>query len=115
MRDDLLTDCREQLRAAAAAVGDDPKDIDCYYHPYDEEQPWSYDEENRPVVRCRGDELPTRKYDAGFGGVEGEPVVGFSERFVYVRVGYDGAEHIAIVPRLPDALGKNIPHYYGGG
>ena len=113
------TTTRRQVALAAAENGEKPEDLRCFYHPHiDDGNNWGYWDGGNGVpetVECRGDELPDRKYDSGYGGVEGEPVICFSERYVYFRTGYDGSEWIDSMPISPDHLSKRLPHYLGGG
>ena len=46
--------------------------------------------------------LPERQFDASYGGVEGEDVIAFSSRFIYVKGQYDGSEWMEAVPRTPE-------------
>ncbi len=62
----------------------------------------------------RFDQLPGRKFDAGYGGIEGPVILAFSEKYVYVKGVYDGAEWIAPVPRNPDAVTGELPVIGGG-
>ncbi len=113
MNDDM-TNTRRHVERAALENGETLADLDCYYHAYDEDDPNWY-RDGHPVIHCRGDELPERRYDRGYGLVEGEPAICYSERFVYFRTGYDGFEEIQSIARHPDHIGKHIEHYYGGG
>ena len=52
------------------------------------------------------------EFDAGFGGVEGKPFTLWTHDRVYFPVCYDGAEWVASVSRLPDAVSTS---HVGGG
>ena len=88
---------RQMVTEAIEAAGDDPAAVVCVYQSKvgrgDTRSTYG-----QPLVGSVSD-LPTRKFDAGFGSVEGEPFIGFSERFVYVCGHYDGAEWVEVVPR----------------
>lgn len=93
---------KEQVAEAATAVKDDTGAMVCFYRPkvgadYASDE-WG------PRVRCGFAELPEREFDEGYGGREGEPFIGFTERFVYVCGTYDGAEWIDAVPRSPEVV-----------
>jgi hypothetical protein len=51
------------------------------------------------------------KFDAGYGGSEGPPVLIWTEEYVYFPVVYDGAEWLDRAPRNPRAEGQ--PHVGG--
>jgi hypothetical protein len=98
---------RAQVLTACREVGDDPETLVCFYVPLgDGEATWQV--EDRAPVRCAFRDLPERVFDSGFGGQEGEPVICFSERHVYVRVNYDGSMWVAAVPRHPEGV-ERIP------
>lgn len=111
MRDDMET-TKGQVANALKRTGDDPASLVCFYRPKTGER--YHHDEFGPVVRCTFDELPTREFDAGYGGVEGEPVICFSERYVYVKGCYDGSEWVSAVPRNPDSVGDTLPVIGGG-
>lgn len=114
-----MTNLKAQVAEAAEAVKDDPSSMICFYEPVDENggrrSSWS-SKPAPPPIRCTFDELPTREYDSGYGGVNGEYFIGFTERFVYVRSVYDGAEWIDAVPRSPEQFtaSPQFPELGGG-
>lgn len=96
---------------AAADVGDDLDTLECVYLPMEnEERSWEQQVRQREIVRCRFKDLPERAFSAGYGGVEGEPVICFSDKYVYVKVVYDGSEWVEAVPRHPHVVtAQNLP------
>jgi hypothetical protein len=54
-----------------------------------------------------------REFDAGYGGVEGDPFVAWTNTHVVFGVCYDGAEWLAKLPRNPDE--DSEPQHFGGG
>lgn len=58
------------------------------------------------------DEDLDRKFDCGYGGVEGVPFTVWTADRVYFPRCYDGAEGVASVARNPD--GKPTQHVGGG-
>src|SRR5205814_17400 len=109
-----MTTIKEQVAKATARVGDDPRSLQCFYVPMTADER-AYDREvaSRPVVACTFDELPEAEFYAGFGGVSGAPVLCFSERYVYVKVVYDGSEWIEAVPRHPEYVKNPLPELGG--
>lgn len=59
-------------------------------------------------------DLPEKNFHAGYGGINGEPCIAFTEKFVYISIQYDGFEWMEAIPRNPDSVGKSIP-WPGGG
>ena len=110
-----MTTIKEQLAKCLQETGDKPDDLICFYQPHAGPVDW-FDggTDGFPVIRAAFDELPDREFRAGLGGVEGEPTIAFSERYVYIRVYYDGAEEFKAVPRNPENVGATIP-WFGGG
>lgn len=84
----------------ALAEGDTLESLDCYYNPVPEYGS-AYDA-SIELIHCRGNDLPEREFDAGYGGVEGEPIICFTDRYVYFRRSYDGYESIGYMPRHPE-------------
>ena len=107
---------KNQVRKAVKKVEDDLNELVCFYQNYEGRPYWFFKKRDNfpPIVKCNFDGLPERKFHSGFGGTEGEPVIAFSDNYVYVKVYYDGAEHVQAVPRHPESIGNNIP-WYGGG
>ena len=112
----MTTTIKKQLAECLRETGDKPDDLTCFYQNH-HGQFYSFASDGQndlPVIRATFDELPEREFDAGFGGTEGEPTIAFSERYVYIRVYYDGAEGFDAVPRNPENVGASIP-WFGGG
>ncbi len=94
---------KAQMLEAIKEAGDDPSEVVCCWsHPGVDE-----------LITSGVDELPERKYSAGYDGVEGEPCIAFSPRYVYVKEVYDGAECFVAVPRHPEFV--TYPRAIGGG
>ncbi len=53
--------------------------------------------------------LPHRLFDQGYGGTNGEPLIAFTKKYVYICVQYDGAEWMEAIPRHPEVVGNIIP------
>lgn len=49
-----------------------------------------------------------KKFDSGYGGIEGVPFTAWSAKTVYFPLSYDGAEWVGSVSRHPD--GKPTEH-----
>ncbi|MGI8765691.1 MAG: hypothetical protein ACR2KM_04135 [Gemmatimonadaceae bacterium] len=98
-----MTTTQEQVREALEATGEAEGDLVCFYRPPYYIAP-VHITPKPTLVRCSVAELPTREYDAGYGGVEGEEVICFGPRYVYFRATYDGAEWITSAPRNPEVL-----------
>lgn len=113
-----MTTTKEQMLDAIERTGDDPASVVCLYQTLEDERAadsarWAREPFTPTFVRCTVDELPERPYSDSWGVREGEKVLGFSERYVYVRCTYDGSEWIAAVPRHPDSV-TFIPTLGGG-
>lgn len=104
---------KNQVKEAVERVDDDVNKLTCFYQNH-QGQPYYREENILPTIMCKFDELPEREFHDGFGGTEGEPVIAFSDNYIYVKVYYDGAEHVQAVPRHPENIKGNIP-WYGGG
>ena len=107
-----MTTAQEQLRDAVENNGEKVEDLlICFYEgPVD----YSYDGPPIPITECSFEELPTRKFNPGYGGVEGETVIAFSERYVYIKGCYDGQEWMEAIPRHPEVVSNGIPIVGGG-
>jgi hypothetical protein len=92
-----MTTLKEQVRSAAERVGENPETVLCLYRPHLEGE--SFSSRFGDPVQCRFADLPEREFYDGFGSTAGEPFIGFSESYVYVRGCYDGSEWIEAVPR----------------
>lgn len=102
---------REQFLEAIQEAGDDPATVICYFQPVPpgiERPGWQVKECGAPI-RCLANSLPGREFDAGYGSPEGEPAIGFSERYVYIKVQYDGSEWVEKIPRHPEFVESPIP------
>lgn len=97
-----MTTIKRQVEDAARHAGDDPSAMICFIRRQIGGERWS--EQWGPVERCTFAELPSREFDAGYGGHEGEPFIGFTDRYVYVCGQYDGSEWIDPVPRSPEGV-----------
>lgn len=88
-----------------------PSDVVCIVR---ERNP--YDDTFGPAKQCRFDELPEREFSDGYGGVEGDDVVGFTAHWVYVHAVYDGAEWFQAVPRDVETAMRmtRLPEVGGG-
>jgi len=66
-----------------------------------------------PVVAVApSQDVLDEKFDAGYGGSEGPPVLVWTEDYVYFPVVYDGAEWMDRAPRNPRPEGMG---HVGGG
>ena len=102
-----LCECETTLKQqviAALAGNDKPEDIDCYWYECDRDKIAFYDGKYGPLHHGSVNDLPANEYDAGYGGVNGPPFIGFSADFVYVRGVYDGSEWIQAIPRHPSSM-----------
>ena len=54
-----------------------------------------------------------KKFNCGFGGVEGVPFILYTSNYIYFPVCYDGSEWVESVPRHPDD--SWTPRHFGGG
>lgn len=64
------------------------------------------------VVGCTLDDAALdRRFDCGFGGVQGAPFTLWTSRRAYFPAQYDGAEWVASVPRHP--CGEPTEHVGG--
>ncbi len=113
-----MTTLKAQVQNAAAQCGDDPATIDCFSRPLlpDAGDGMYRSESFGPQVRCDFENLPDREFDAGYGSPEGEPFIGFSKDFVYIRAVYDGSEWVEAIPRHPDRMLRRgwFPEVGGG-
>jgi hypothetical protein len=110
----MTTTIKAQLQATAEEMGDDPETLECFYLPLRQGQrTWEAEVRQRPMVRCGFADLPEREFYAGYGAVQGEPTIAFSDRYVYIRSVYDGAEAFEAVPRHPEHV-TFIPEVGGG-
>lgn len=102
---------KEQLLKAIEETNDDPNTLVCFYQPVPEDvnyPGWHQNECDEPL-QCTIDELPTDEFDAGYGGPNGSPSIAFSDKFIYIRVQYDGSEWFEAIPRHPEHVTKPIP------
>lgn len=100
-----MTTLKQQVRDAAELAGDnDYPSMVCFFRPAIISEQDGCVEDFGPRARGAFADLPERKFDAGYGGHEGEPFIGFTEQFVYVCGTYDGAEWIVAVPRSPEVV-----------
>jgi hypothetical protein len=66
-----------------------------------------------PVVAIAPDEsVLDVEFDASWGRENGQPVLIWTEDYVYFPVGYDGSESLGSAPRNPRAEGQS---HVGGG
>jgi hypothetical protein len=52
-----------------------------------------------------------KRFDDGFGGIDGEPFTLWTKDFVYFPVVYDGSEWVGYAPRNPNKM--KTPHQGG--
>ena len=109
----MSTTIQTQLRDALWD-GDTEEDLECYYQNVTEDLYGGVAPEIIGPVPFA--ELPTRPFDAGYGGVNGEPTIAFSPRYIYIRAVYDGSEWFTAIPRHPEVLQADgdIPVVGGG-
>lgn len=100
----------------ALRPGDSLGALVCYWQPLIGDRVWD-DECWGPIQKTSGIELPEREFHSGYGGVDGERVICFSDRYVYIKVQYDGSEWVEAIPRSPESLLAygSIPEAVGGG
>ncbi len=108
------TTTREQMLKTIKAVGEDPEKVFCIYQNVpDGYRPCDFS--NLPLETCPATALPEREFYPGYGGVEGEPVIGFGQRYIFVKACYDGSEWITPIPREPGIVTPgSIPEVGGG-
>ncbi|MFW6121808.1 MAG: hypothetical protein ACOC80_13065 [Petrotogales bacterium] len=112
---DEITTTKKQMIDVLKKTKEKSEDIICFYQPAEEENTGFWDsEERKEPIKCSVDELPTRKFDCGYGGVQGESFIAFGKKYVYVKVEYDGSEWIEAVPRHPEYVTRFIPCLGGG-
>ena len=115
-----MTTTRQQMLEAIEKTGEDPRDVVCIWQECIGEDGFrvgSWDDEwlKMPLHRdVPATELPEREYSDDYGGVEGEPVIGFGPKFVYVKGCYDGREWIEAIPRHPESVTLPLPKVGGG-
>ena len=102
-----MTTRKEQLEAALRP-GDTLDTLTIIYQPI--EGPCEcWQEHTCPEPSpCSVDDL-TRDFHGGYGGANGEPILAYSDRYVYFGHAYDGFDSIASVPRSPEHVGRTIP------
>lgn len=106
-----MTTIKEQVLTAMKHTGESPDSLICFYQPVTEEDlysGWNRDRLPEPI-KCSFNELPEREYNSGFGGPEGEPFIGFTDKYIYINCQYDGSEWITHIPRHPRFVTKPIP------
>lgn len=70
-------------------------------------------DDQSPVVAVSPDEAAMDvRFDSGYGGTEGPPILIWTEERVYFPVGYDGSEWLGSAPRNPAPEGQR---HVGGG
>ena len=105
-----MTTTRASLLAVVLEMGDDPNTVECFYQNHAGELfSWDERDDPYPIVACNIYDLPSREFDAGYGGTNGEPCIAFSPRHVYIKSQYDGAERFVAIPRHPEHIGTGIP------
>ena len=95
---------KSQLLEALRTTGDKPEDLACFYQAASRGDPMWTPEEFSDPIQCAFADLPEREFTA-WGG---EPCIAFSEKHVYVKVEYEGEEHLEAVPRHPKWVTKPI-------
>lgn len=92
-----MTNTKQMLSDACKARGDDPNTLTIFITlPIDYVQ--------QPHKQVTFNEVPTRPFDSGYGGVNGEAIVAYSAKYIYFKGQYDGAEWITSLPLHPDNL-----------
>lgn len=93
-----------ELLEEALRDGDTLEDLVCFWRDTAVRR-WLFEPSSQaPLQRGTAAQLPSRGYDAGYGGTEGPEFIGFSDRFVYISVQYDGSESVEAIPRHPDVV-----------
>jgi len=90
-----------QLAEEALRMGDDVEKLRCFYQDQEGD---IYTRTKEPIIACSFADLPEREFDDGHGGTEGEPCIAFSEKYVYIKIQYDGSEHFDAIPRHPKSV-----------
>mgnify|MGYP001611688840 FL=1 len=99
---------KQQVQKVCEEMGDVLANLLCFYQPEDGGH-YGWTSPAPAIIQCSGTELPERTFDAGYGGTNGEPVICFSDRYVYIKVQYDGSEWIEAIPRHPEFVKDSIP------
>lgn len=63
------------------------------------------------VSNTLSDKQMNRKFNDGYGSIEGRPFTVWTEKHVYFPTVYDGSEGVGVVSRIPD--GKPTKHIGG--
>lgn len=101
---------RKQQLLAALQEGDEPEHLIIYYQPRAGAcRCWDERHECALPIRCSIADLPEREFDSDYGGAEGEPLIAFSDNYVYFSHSYDGADSIKVLPRCPESVARSIP------
>ena len=111
-----MTTTKEMVLKACETMGDDPDGLVCYYVTLcSEGRCYHFAEDGLCDAKLVGpvgvDELPARKFYDGYGEVEGERLLCFSEEHVYFKKEYDGSESVTAVLRDPKFViaARDIP------
>ena len=105
-RADEETSLRVELTAAAKEHDDDPASLTVFYQ---NPKPTGDHHWEPTIVRVVGCEtLPYRLYYPGYGSEEGEPFIAYSDKWVYIKGVYDGAEWVEAIPRSPDDVAAMV-------
>ena len=105
----MKTTIKEMVSNALKANNESTDDLVCFWQEREGSHYWFSEESEKCPIKSGGfDDLPDREYDAGFGGTEGPPFIGYTKKHVYISVQYDGAEDIEAIPRHPKYV-KYIP------
>jgi len=106
------TTLKELLLKALKETGEKPEDLVCFWQEVDPQYGWV--KVGAPILQGSFDQIPDREFDAGYGSQEGDVLIAFGPKYVYVKVVYDGAETIKPIPRHPDSVDwEKRPPYIG--
>ena len=112
-----MATAKSQLLDALTDNEESPEDIEAiFYQPaincetgeIEDYPGWNGDLLPDPVS-CTIDQLPEREFDNSFGAPEGEPVIAFTRKYIYICIQYDGSEWMEAIPRHPQYVKKPIP------
>lgn len=105
-----MANIKAMIQAAVTHVNDEPSTLVCQVRHYN--IPSTLNEDHYlPPITTTFDNLPTREFDASYGAEEGEQVICWSPRYVYIKSIYDGAESIVTIPRHPQYTNIHADHF----
>ena len=103
---------KEKLLHALKENGESSKDLEAiFYQPIVNEElgSWSGAYYGPPIRISNPDDLPKREFNDDYGALEGNPVIAYTKKYVYICVQYDGSEWMEAIPRHPEYVGETIP------